>query len=132
MFGRSTSFESDKDFLEQARDAYFYADFPVNRHSLWRFDPLLFLYQITSAIAYKRDDSIAAVQILAYSAGDSDTVPMVLATVLGAWLGQARLTESLGAELVTVEDTLSTVFGVNLGQYAATYVRASQLSVCER
>ena len=98
----------------------------VYDHSEWfnprlkNFDPLLFWMQMVAATAYAGDDSVQAIRVLAGGAGDADTVPTVLGSLIGAYYGlQAMLLLksagiTWGDELIKVQECLEQFFDITI------------------
>lgn len=90
------------------------------------FDPLLFFRQITAAVLYAGADPHRALQLLAASPGDADTLPSFLGTILGAWYGVDglnRLSTTLAEDLRAQQDFLEKVFGLSLKERVACFTQ---------
>ena len=111
----------------------------VYDHSDWfnprlkNFDPLLFWMQMVAATAYGGSDPICALRVLAASAGDADTVPSVLGSLIGTYYGLREMFSlrsldlRFGDELMKVQDYLNTLLGVNLLEESELFWKAYQL-----
>ena len=100
---------------------------------LKNFDPLLFWMQMVAATAYGGSDPICAIRVLSASAGDADTVPSVLGSLIGSYFGLREmfslrsLDVRFGDELMAVQDYLSRLFDLNLMDESELFWRAYQV-----
>lgn len=88
------------------------------------FDPLLFFRQITAAVLYAGENPHQALQLLAASPGDADTVPSFLGTVVGAWYGEQALRtyDPIVAQDLSAQGAfLETVFETSLADRIACF-----------
>ena len=86
-------------------------------------DPFRMLAEMIAATVYAEGDPHRAIQVLAFSSGDSDTVCTFLGTLMGIWFGEESLLQNanLTDDLTTVERVLTTVFEINLEELIHTF-----------
>ncbi len=80
------------------------------------FDPLLVLKYMVATTTYE-SDGVKAVQLLAISPGDSDTIPSQLGSIVGAWKGKKNLErygEDLKVDLERVSSVLSKYYSIDV------------------
>lgn len=92
-----------------------------NAHGLASFDPALFLEMMSAAAAYAGADTHLALRILARAPGDSDTMPSILGTIMGARIGADRLSDwsdAMAEDLAAMRATVEQTFDISFEQRA--------------
>lgn len=117
--GRRCRGGSELAFVEALKaEAYDHSDWFNPR--LKNFDPMLFWMQMIAASSFSPADPVAAIRVLAGSAGDADTVPTMLGTMIGAYyglqpmLGMTSAGISFGEELMEVRGCLEDLFEITV------------------
>ena len=87
-------------------------------------DPFRMLAEIIAATVYAEGDPHRAIQVLAFSSGDSDTVCTFLGTLMGIWYGEPLLLQNanLVDDLQIVENVLTDKFEVDLNEHVNLFM----------
>ncbi|MGB0522661.1 MAG: ADP-ribosylglycohydrolase family protein [Flammeovirgaceae bacterium] len=120
-------FESDYQFLESIRQNIFlnpaFAHFNLENQGRNNHDPLLFWFQLISALQYAQFDVLHTLQLLSSGTGDADTLASIAGFLLGAWHGAAyfdQLADStpLHEALHHVKTSIRFMFDIDLEERA--------------
>ena len=101
---------------------------------LFKFDPVRFLKMYAATLEYAQGDIARAIRLLSCSAGDADTMPALLAAMMGAWCGEAALKKdaAVATGMDTVEKRLKEMGGVDMNKFVDCLIALARRSDCCR
>ena len=87
---------------------------PAVAPGLGKFHPALFLGQMAAAVHYGAGGPRETLAALAFGAGDADTIPAQLGSIIGAFMGETGLRAAgLGADLDVIQKRVETYFAAS-------------------
>ena len=134
-FGEMQKADSELDFVKALSQRLFGKNGPqANFFSTGAepYQPATFLKAFAAALGYAGGDHAKAIRILAASAGDADTMPALLASIIGAFFGEAALgaDQKIKNGMAAAEAALAAKGGVDINALVAGLVALARKQGC--